>query len=133
MSSTIPSGLRKLSLRRALWRTRLAAKALYDDTTLSGDERHATELLRASVKQQIKASPMPDLPGFFTVSDEWRAQVLQRDPGIISAHTAQEVREALLSEESADILATRRARLKADELRRLSTVRPPGRTVFVES
>ncbi len=133
MSTHSTSGLRKLSLRRAIWRTRLAAKAIRDNSTLSGPERHATELLRASVRQQVKAVPMPDLPGFYEVADEWRSQVLEHDPHVVCARSEADVLDALGSEEPLDILATRESRLTIERLRQLCDGRVAGKSVYLET
>jgi hypothetical protein len=127
------SGLRRLSLRRAIWRTRLAAKAIRDNSTLSGPERHATELLRASVRQQVKAAVTPDIPGVYAVADDWRTQVLEHDPQVVCARSEEDVLDALESEEPVDILATRESRLTVERLRELCEGRLEGKSVYLET
>lgn len=133
MGTNSTSGLRRLSLRRAIWRTRLAAKAMRDNSTLSGPERHATELLRASVRQQVKAAETSELPGIYQVADEWRMQVLEHDPQVVCARSEADVVDALESEEPVDILATRESQLTIERLRELCTGRLSGKSIYLET
>lgn len=133
MSMSTPV-LRKMSLRRAIWRARMTAKTIRDNAELSGPERHATDLLRASVKQQLKTHPLPTLEGVYTVDDEWRRQVLERDPQVVCARTVADVAEALQGEDVTEVFASREARLSVDQLRELCQAGTlQGKTLFVET
>ena len=132
MSMSTPV-LRRMSLRRAIWRARMTAKAIRDNTELSGPERHATELLRSSVKQQLRAQPLGTLDGVFAVDDEWRRQVLERDPQVVCARSAADLVEALEGEEVTEVFATREAQLTVERLRELCATGLHGKTLFVES
>lgn len=126
--------LRKMSLRRAIWRARMAAKAVRDQASLDQPELHATALLRSSVKQQLRSQPLDGfVSGVYGVDDEWRAAVLKRDPRVVQVDTADDLAHALEGDEPAEVLATRQARLTLDRLRELMPARLLHKTVFVES
>lgn len=124
---------RKMSLRRALWRARMAAKAIKDQTQLPPAERHATALLRSSVKQQLKSQPVDGfISGLYAVEDEWRAQVLRRDPQVLSVASGEELRDALADDAAGDVLVRRESGLSAHDLERLFPEGWTRKTVFVE-
>ena len=126
--------LRKMSLRRAIWRARMAAKALRDHTELKPAEKHATELLRVSVRQQAQARPLEGFgDGFYAVQSEWRSQVLKRDPQVLCARSMIELQAAIKSDDNCDVLATREVGLSSENLRDLDLTECIGRSIFVES
>ena len=126
--------LRKMSLRRAIWRARMAAKAVRDQTSLDGPERHATDLLRSSVKQQLRSYPLDGfVSGVYGVDDEWRAAVLKRDPKVVQVDSEEDLALALEGDDPAEVLATRSAHLTIERLRQLMPQHMLHKTVFVES
>ncbi len=126
--------LRKMSLRRAIWRARMAAKAVRDQASLDQPELHATALLRSSVKQQLRSQPLDGfVSGVYGVDDEWRAAVLKRDPRVVQVDTADDLLHALEGDEPAEVFASREAQLTIERLRELMPQRMQHKTVFVES
>jgi hypothetical protein len=126
--------LRKMSLRRAIWRARMTAKSIRDNSELSGPERDATEWLRDMVKRELRGQPLGALAGVFAVEDGWQRQVLERDPQVVCARSAADVAEALESAEPVEVFASREAQLTVDHLRELclsGTLQ--GKTLFVET
>ena len=135
MGSDSTLGIRKMSLRRAIWRARMTAKAMHDSAALSGPERMATDMLRASVKQQL-IDAQADGGGdqhVLMVESDWHARVLERDPQVVCARSAADVAEVLDSEDEVDVLVTREAQLTLDHLRRLCPPAKIRRHIFVES
>lgn len=134
MSGNTTVLLRKMSLRRAIWRARMAAKAVRDHTSLDDPELHATALLRSSVKQQLRGHPLDGfVSGVYGVDDDWRSAVLRRDPRVVQVDSEADLALALEGDEPAEVLATREAHLTPDRLRALCPSRLLHKTVFVES
>jgi len=131
-SSTIM--LRKMSLRRALWRARMAARTVCDQAVLDAPERQATNLLRNTVKQQLRDTPLDGfISGVYSVEDDWQADVLRRDPKVVQVGNEADLTLALEGDVPAEVLATREAQLTLDRLRQLVPPRLLHKTVFVES
>lgn len=126
--------LRKMSLRRAIWRARMAAKTVRDQASLDAPERSATNLLRSSVKQQLRTQPLDGfVSGVYEVEDEWRLAVLKRDPHVVQVDNVSDLLLALEGDEPAEVLATRETHLTRDDLRDLVPAHLLHKTVFVES
>jgi len=131
-------GLRKMSLRRSLWRARLATKALGDATHLSESEIHATALLRAAIKQHLTHEPEAGdgVCEVYHVETPWQAEVLKNDPDIFYASTVRELAAMLAEPQTLKVLASREAYAEFDRLKALCR-REQGdetefKTVFVD-
>lgn len=128
------TALRQASLRRALWRARLTAKAFADQALLTDSERHATALLRSAVRQQLQ----PDLSfgrgacEVFRVENGWQAEVLRRDPEVFYVSTLDELTAMLISPEPMKVFVSRQAFEDMDELQTLPCDRATFKTVFVD-
>lgn len=124
--------LRKMSLRRAIWRARMAARSMCDQVALEAPERQATCLLRDSVKQQLRTAPLDGFTsGVYGVDEEWRLAVLRRDPQVLEVRTADDLAHALEGDEPVEVLATREAQSELSRLRDLAPGPRFNKTVFV--
>jgi hypothetical protein len=86
----------KLSLRRALWQARMAARTVCEQALLACPEREATRLLRNTVKQQLRDQPLDGfISGVCRIESDWQREVLRRDPQVIQVDNPAELACAL--------------------------------------
>lgn len=127
------SDLRKMSLRRALWQSRVAGRNA-DLAGLAEPERSATDFLRDHVRSSLQDAAIDGIDGctVIPVESEWQSDVLKHDPRIFCAENPQLLADFLEEPEAREVMALRRAALTVDHVKALCPQGLCGKTVFIE-
>lgn len=128
------SALSKMSLRRALWRARMTAKALHDHTRFDEPERHATAFLRERVRESLQATPLDEIDGcpVYAVASGWQSDVLKQDPRVLCADNHRTLTGFLETPEPLEVLALRQSSLTVERLKALCPSGMRDKTLFLE-
>jgi hypothetical protein len=118
----------KRSLRRALWRARLATRSFFDPSHAAGSpERQATLYLRQKVRADAAGSVVHPVP------KGWQSEVLKRDPGVACARSEEDLALLLETPEAFEVFAPGELHLAPEQVRSMfRSGTGEGRTVFVE-
>jgi len=126
--------LRRLSLRKALWQARMAARTLVERVESAAPERRATAMLRSSIRAEIQ-----DQPAYYfgectvyPLATPLQAEVLQRDPEVVRVASVDDLLEMLAEPGARELLAGRDLATDLEGLRRICQESVEAKRVYLE-
>lgn len=126
--------LDKMSLRRSLWRTRMAARAIHDRINFTEPERSATAFLRDQVRASLWDTARTEIKGcpVYLVDSDWQSAVLKSDPCVLCVEDSVMMADVLEVPDPLEVMALRSSALTIERLRSLCPAGMRDKTVFLE-
>lgn len=126
--------LDKMSLRRSLWRARMAARAIHGRINFTEPERSATAFLRDQVRASLWDTARTEIEGcpVYLVDSDWQSAVLKNDPCVLCVEDSVMMADVLDVHDPLEVMALRSSALTIERLRSLCPAGMRDKTVFLE-